>query len=316
MDKLKHTNKKIVLISTYCDTDEKLEILDTNIEKIKSLGLDVMVNSPISLPLNIINKCDYFYLTKDNPILEWPERAVYVWKKISIKDEEITMTRCFDDYGWAHMYQIKKLIEFALTYDYELFYHIIYDTIIDDVVEASFMSSTKKCNFYPFHEHDVSFHLMVFNRENLITFLSHLTLNSYLDNGGIVENWLTNLLKTNKFKHTIEKHKVNDKILFHGHIDLHNYSKNENLIYFIEKDDTNLDNIKIYFYNNNKTSNIKIVVMNKEYNYVINDGDFIDLGYNQNDIKDTIIEYDNNSYNITDDILRIKHNTISKIINN
>ena len=40
--------KKIVLISTYCDTIEKIEILKENIIKIKSFGLDVLVISPLT----------------------------------------------------------------------------------------------------------------------------------------------------------------------------------------------------------------------------------------------------------------------------
>jgi hypothetical protein len=312
LNKIKN-KKKIVLISTYCDTDEKLEILKANIDTIKSLGLDVMVNSPLNLPSDLINKCDYFYLTKDNPTLEWPQRAIYVWKKLIINNTEIVLNKCGTDYGWAHMYQIKKLSEFALTYDYDYFYHIIYDTIIDDVVTKSFMSNDKKCNFYPFHEHDVSFHLMVFNKENLSKFLPYITLESYLSNGGIVENWLTNLLKTKKFDHIIEKEYVDDKISFGGKGDCHNYSKIDNLTFFIEKNDSDSNNIvKIYFYNNNKFVNVSINVMGILTNYTVSDGDHIDLGYKINEVKDTTIEYNNEYQNITNDILKIKHNSVRK----
>ena len=64
--------KKVALISTYCDTQEKLDVLEKNINNVKTCGLDVIVISPIFLPENIQKKCDYFFLMKDNvnPIWE------------------------------------------------------------------------------------------------------------------------------------------------------------------------------------------------------------------------------------------------------
>src|SRR5690606_28310757 len=106
---------KIVLISSYCDTEEKINILNKNIDTIKSLGLDIMLNSPIILPLELITKCDYFFLTKDNPVFTWPERALYTWRKLLYNNKTITLTRCFSDYSWAGLYQVKKLSEIALT---------------------------------------------------------------------------------------------------------------------------------------------------------------------------------------------------------
>jgi hypothetical protein len=295
--------KKIVLISSYCDTDEKIEILKSNIDTIKSLGLDVMLNSPLSLPLDLINKCDYFFLTKDNPILEWPEKAVYVWNSSIINGKTITKNRCFSDYGWANIYQIKKLSEFALTYDYDQFYHIIYDLIIDDIVIDGF-NSDKKCNFYHFHEHNVSLQLMIFDREHLIKFLNQLTLNQYLNIGGIAEQWLDGLLKMNFFDYTIEDHFVDDKVLFHGHSDLHNYSKIDGLKFFIIKN-TLEQNVRLFFYDN--ADNLEINI-NNYINFVYN-GDFIDLG-DKNNISNVIIKFNEQSQDITELISSIIHNTI------
>lgn len=54
--------KKVALISTFCDTEEKLNILEENIVKIKSLGIDVMAISPIEIPYDIIKLCDFFHI--------------------------------------------------------------------------------------------------------------------------------------------------------------------------------------------------------------------------------------------------------------
>ena len=39
--------KKIALISTFCDNQEKLDLLKKNVIKIKELGVDVMIISPL-----------------------------------------------------------------------------------------------------------------------------------------------------------------------------------------------------------------------------------------------------------------------------
>ena len=56
--------KKVALISTFCDTEEKLNILEENIIKIKNLGIDVISISPIVIPQHIVNLCDYFFIPK------------------------------------------------------------------------------------------------------------------------------------------------------------------------------------------------------------------------------------------------------------
>ena len=70
------------------------------------------------------------------------------WARYIGKDREIVVKRSVIDYGWAALYQTKKLSEYALTYDYDRYYHIIYDTEIDDTVVSTFLSD-KKCNFFP-----------------------------------------------------------------------------------------------------------------------------------------------------------------------
>ena len=126
--------KKVALISTYCDTQEKIDVLIKNIDNVKTYGLDVIVISPIFLPEYVQTKCDYFLLTKDNPVLDWPGKAMQAWKNILINDKSITITRTYADYGWAGLFQVKKLSELALTLDYDYFYHMIYDLKFDETV--------------------------------------------------------------------------------------------------------------------------------------------------------------------------------------
>jgi hypothetical protein len=68
--------KRIVLINSYCDTQEKIDVLLENLNILKSAGLDKFLYSPILLPNNIIECCTYFMYNKQNPILHFPEKGV------------------------------------------------------------------------------------------------------------------------------------------------------------------------------------------------------------------------------------------------
>ena len=309
---------KIVLISSFCDTEEKLNVLSKNITKIKSLGLDVMLNSPISIPSHIINMCDYYIQTKENPVLGLESKVIYSWATYygaRNGHKDITVYHGTRDYGWANLYQIKKLSELALTYEYDRFYHIIYDLNIDDVVLRAFNSDDKICNFYHFREisrklgveHWASLHLMVFNRDNLLKFISYLTLDKYLDYIGIVEGWMENLLKSSDIPYYMENDYVTDEIHFYEGDNLYDYSRIKDFKYFLSNDGIN--NIQIYFYELSEI-HIDIIVDNVRKNYKVKDRDIIDLGFNKHNIKNVVLDYKGNQYNITDDIKGILHNYI------
>jgi hypothetical protein len=301
--------KRLVLISSYCNTEEKIQALKTNLKIIKSRGLDVMLNSPISLPSDVIDMCDFYMQTKENPLLDWPRKSVMSWVKYINADKEIKIKRSLVDYGWAALYQTKKLSEYALTYDYDRYYHIIYDTIIDDTV-LSTLFSDKRCSFFPFHEHNVSLHLIALDRENLLNFSNHITLESYIKFNSIVENWLYNVIINSNLNYTIESEKVDDSILFHKELNIFNYSEIDGLTFFISKDVSENKDINLFFYNNEEKINVLITIDGIETNYTIYNTDIINLGFKPSDIKNVSIFYNGISSDITETIKKITLNTI------
>jgi hypothetical protein len=301
--------KRIVLISSYCDTKEKIDILINTIKTIKSYNLDVMVNSPLPLPSDVINMCDFYIQTKENPLLYWPQKSVMSWVRNTDKGKEIVIKRALIDYGWAALYQTKKLSEYALTYDYDRYYHIIYDTEIDNTVVSTFLSD-KKCNFYPFHEHKVSLHLIALDRENLLKFSNLITFDSYLKFNCIVENWLYDTLIKSNMDYKIELEKIDDLILFHKDDNLFDYSDINGLVFFIVKDVVHNDEVCLYFYNNKEKINVLINVDGVESSYYISNRDIINLGFKPYDIKNVLISYDGISSDITEKIKNIIHNVI------
>lgn len=300
---------KIIMISSYCDDQEKLDVLDSNIRILKNLGLDVMLNSPIDLPNSITSLCDFYIKTKENPVFDWPQKCVYVWSEYNHGGNKIRISRSLPDYGWANVYQVKKLSEYALTYDYEYFCHIIYDLKIDDVVLKALLSD-ERCKFYHFHEHYVSLHMMLFDRKNINEFVSGIELNEYLKFDGIAESWLKNFIEKSDLEYEVSDEYVDDHILYHGGIDLFNYSKFSDFNYFISKDSFGVKDIELYFYNIQDPIEMIINIDSIPKKYMIGNRDIINLGFTSDNIKHVGIKYIDSYIDITDDIIKITHNNI------
>ncbi len=294
--------KRIALISSYCDNDEKIEVLSNNIDTIKSLGIDVMLNSPIPLPIQIIKKCDYFFLTKDNPVLNWPIKSSISWYAFPTYGKDIKLCRSLPDFGWANIYQVKKLSQISLTLDYDYFYHIIYDLDINDDVKND-MLSDKKCNFFHFHEWNVSLHFMIFDRENLSKFSSAISYEQYITDGNIAEPWLDNFIRTCGIDYKVEDRYIDEKIHYYTGKNLFNYSKIPNVHYFITKD---IDSkCRIYFYHIGEPIVISVTIDEVTSEYNISNLDFIDIDRS----SQVILQYNGVSYDISDDILSVVFNT-------
>jgi len=302
---------KVALISTYCDNQEKLDVLEKNIDNIKKLAIDVIVISPIFLPQYIQTKCDYFFLTKDNPVLEWPQKAMQAWKNILINGKSITITRVYADYGWAGLSQVKKLSELALALDYDYFYHMIYDLKFDETVidglngkgECDIYSSKRKDTIW-----DVGLHFMVFNRENLQKFIPHITLENYLTSErGDAFVWLHKLRET--FPYNIIQKPVEDEIYYYENSDFFNFSPIAELPFFIIKDDESLDSIKLLLYLSIENVPFQININDTILDEVSENFKIIDLGFNKLSPKSVQITYNETVFDITDTINKLKHST-------
>jgi hypothetical protein len=306
--------KKVALISTFCDTQEKLDVLEKNIKIVKEHGLDTIVISPLSLPESITKISDYVFITKDNPVLDWPKRAMRAWVNVNINGEPRKISRTYPDYGFAGLTQVKQLSNIALSFDYDQFYHMIYDLKIDENVIEGF-NSNKDCSIYPSKRDNivwaVGLHYMIFNRENLKEFASQITLENYL---GVKDadafEWLHNL--RNIIPYNIESTPVEDEIYYYENIDFFNYSPTDKFKFFIEKNDETLSSIKLLFYGLNGDKEIKIKVGDNNTNniVVVSQNKLVDLGFNKTNYQTVLLEMDSVDYDITEIIKNVKHNSI------
>lgn len=304
--------KKVALISSYCNTDEKIKVLEKNIETVKSQGLDVIVISPLPLPEVIQKKSDYLFIMKDNPVLDWPKKAMYAWRFIKIKGVNFKITKTYPDYGWAGLYHVKKLSEIGLSFNYDYFYHMIYDLKINDSV-INALHQNLSCNIFPSKRGnevwEAGLHFMSFDRNNLQKFINHITIENYLSiPGGHAFSWLSKLKES--FNYQIINEPVEDEIYYYEGLDFFNVSPIPNLKFFIEKNDQYDGTIKILFYDIDEEKEIILTINENGYKLNFSENILVDLGFDKYIIGNVNILHNNVDYNITSIIESIKHTTI------
>ena len=321
--------KKVALISTFCDTEIKQNVLEENIKKIKSLGIDVIAISPITIPQHIVNLCDYFFYTKDNPLLKWPTRIYTHWYQMPISEGRITtLQRGLADYGWAGLHQVKKLSQIGLTFDYDMFYHLIYDLEIDEVVENEFKLNDiniihpRRDPHHPDTLWETTLHFMVFDRELMSKIENEITLEEYLGTNGMAEGEV--LKWKNKFNIPTSDHPVKDKIFYWGDYDFFNYSPFDEFKMFISKnepitiwlgedpvyDEVLPENLRIVFHGFDHMNEIKIQINDVWYIKNPNPWEIIEFPISSQDIKELIFTYNNRSINFTEEYNDIMMNQI------
>ena len=229
--------KKIALISTFCDNQEKLDLLIKNIKKIKSLNIDVMIISPLKLNDEVIELCDYSIFSKENPVLNWPEKSYYQWYSGTINGKNVFMTTTYPDYVYAGLVQVKRMADLALSMDYDIFFPMIYDININEHVESVFRGN-KKNRFFPSTRDGMTWaiglHLISLDREHLNRFKNLITKESYLVEGDFdAFAWLHRAVKL--IPGVIEKEPIEDLIYFLSNTNFFSISPSEKFECFVHK---------------------------------------------------------------------------------
>ena len=310
-------NKKVALISSFCDSKEKLDVLQSNIKQLKQLAFDVIVISPLTLPKEIVSICDYFFYTKDNLILEWPINVQMYWfeKEIS-KEKPLTFVATNKDYGWTGLSHVKKLTDIGLLFDYKHFYYMIYDIDIDQNVLS--VLNNPKDNWIGSFERDgvrvnSSLHLMVFDRENAKRMNNLVSLESYIEflhdrnQNGSTEAFVDTIKK--KLQSESPDFFIKDKIFVYR--DFFNHSPDNRIKFFVKKDSNNImSNLKIFFYANESLAKIKLIINDKESEINISCDSIVDLGVNFLELRSARFSINEEEVDILKSIESIKYASI------
>jgi hypothetical protein len=263
--------KKIALLSTFCDTPEKIKVIIENSRILKSLGVDVMVNSPIHLDSEVVKEFDFYFKNKENPVLTWPERVHTAWRVQTNKlGQTVKISRGMKEYGWAALYQIKKLSEIALTYDYDIFYHMNYDILLDDELIEEILSDSRN-KIYPVRDERTPGHvwqgsplLSSFDRETLQKISEDTTKERYREGYSIAEDFVHSWVEKFGLEHSSyhAKDRIslgNDSEIFSEvrEKDIMDYSKKTEYKFFWNKEEGNL---KFVLWNFDESIKIRVSI--------------------------------------------------------
>jgi len=303
--------KKIALITSFCNTKEKLKVLYDNIKTIKNLGLDVMVFSHFHLPKNINSLIDYTLISKENPIITWPEKGILQWQLIPYNNFSIHMSIANSDYGYAVLNQIKRMASLALSMDYNSFFIVDYDLNITDYVKSIFLDN-KKNSFFPAKSirgdtWPIGLRLISLDREHLIRFENLITKENYMFNiTDCAESWIHKSI--NFIPGIIENEPLEDLIYNYEHVDFFDQSIIKGLKLFIHKIVNS--ELKLFFYSFENVKNFIIKTEDFIQEFNISEFEEIELLYKEYD--SFIVIYEEKEYDFTDIILKITFNTFTK----
>ena len=303
--------KKLFLISSYCNTQQKIEVLIKNLKTIKSLGCDTLLLSPIYLPTEVINNTDFYFQTKENPVTPVTEKCYIHWTIVRIGDKEYKLERFFPDYGWADLYQRKKLSQIGLTFDYDIYYHVIYDTkFTDELIQE--IKEGKKNQYYSNVSingdiNEFSLHFLPLNKTLLWTLSDFLDKEKYVNSHDLTHDFLkkwSDRLLISKSDYVVE-----EEINYYSDINFFSHSLSDDYDLYLEKSETNELKNKFVFYNVKK--NITFII-NSEMRFEITDDTVIETDLYVKDIdkieiqtEDSIIDY-TNFYNELERCLVVK----------
>ena len=226
-------NKNLVIILSHCDTKEKLEILENNIQLLKSNNFDVLLTSHIPLPKNIQSQVEYLVYDKSNPILHWPKRGMTYWKTFSTDVESLKLVNILPDYGWTAFNQLLTSSHLGLSLEYDYYSFINYDIIFtQQMIETMKLPYDFLCSkVYESKNQDgfrfPSFMFNIVSKKNLKKLIPLISKQQYI-NGNFkdAEHYLGHLLSV--FDYETYTEVIKDQIEY-GDKDPFNYNKDNNL---------------------------------------------------------------------------------------
>jgi hypothetical protein len=306
--------KTIVLISSFCDNQLKIDVLYKNIQKYNDLGFDTLLISPFSLPDYVVNGVSYFIKTKDNVVFKWPLRAILSWLDKNIDGIWYRFNSCQSDYGFAGLYQVKQMSQIAILLGYEKFIHTIYDTILTDEIIQEFYKD-HECTVFPSkrknHVWTAGLHLHIFNKENMSKLIEAITTESYLNYKDVdVFQWLEK--QVNDLNFNIGEIPVEDEIVYKTTSSIFDTSNFTEYSLFILNNVEFNNPIKIFIYNI-KDINLLTVIINSHEIINITQNGVIELNKTIDQLKSVKIVYGDHIQEIIDDIKNVTYNSIDKL---
>lgn len=304
--------KKLFLISSYCDTIDKEEVLKTNLKIIKNLGYDTLLLSPIPLKKEIFELCDFYFYTKENPVTSIEEKTYIHWSIIeNSKGERIRLERFFPDYGWAALYQNKKLSQIASTIDYDIYYHIIYDTKFDEGLIREVLSNKFNCYYSnkstDGYINEFCLHFLPLNIDGILSFENYLNRERYTSSHLLIHDYMLKWTQENNYLK--ESYIVDEHINYYSDINFFSIFNGNEVKLFFEKFELNQERNKFICYDK-KTELIKVIINDDLVFDQIMEKIPIETNLYTSEINKIQIQVNGNTYDCTDSYNKVGRNKI------
>ena len=241
-----------------------------------------------------------------------------------------------NEYGWAHLWQIKKLLQIGLTLNYDTFYHLIYDTNVDEVVQEAILSNQTNI-FYQARWRDgsiwdCSLLFFILNREMATKIEKEITLEEYLSTNGVAEGEVQKWKK--KFNIPHSQKIVHDLISFFKDYDFFNHSPYSEFKMYLSKQGFKrdkmvnegygaieghtdasyptllTDNLRIAFYDIKLPLELTITINGVTYSISPQEKEFIEFPISSHDINSIKFEFNENTIDFSEDYSYIIENEI------
>lgn len=301
--------KYINSISTYCDTEEKKQLLIENINFFKKHDIESAIISPLPIPEDIQKRVKYCFITDYNPIFDWPIHAFLFWQIIKIGKTNYKLSTTKPDYGWTTVSHIQKMGHILFNHGYENVIFSIYDSDIKDSHMDEIKSNVSNLLFPSKRDKDfwkVGIHLMCFNYEYFNKFNEKIYLKDYLSKNLGVQPYLKDKLLNDDFN--LIDIPVEDKHYKFENEDFFTYLSNSGVKYFISSSED--EEISIVIYNIQNYKNIKINVNDNIFNLKdLKDG-LLKTGIKREEVFKIHFENESVIDDITEKFKLIKNNHI------
>jgi hypothetical protein len=199
----------------------------------------------------------------------------------------------------------------ALEMEYDHFFYMIYDIIIEDEIIDVFKNEKSSSVFGSKRDYtvwEIGLHLISFDKNTIKKFIKEITIDNYLNFPEDVFNWFNEFVKKTEIKKSDLL--IKDQIYYDGETDMYNNSPFDLYKCFVHKND--LDNfIKLYFYNLNKLRNIRLDIDGLIIEKQISDWDEIIIP--DIDFKKVIVDIDGELQDMTESIQTVKYNFLEFI---
>ena len=297
----KVSQKESFLITTYCDTDEKLKVLNDTIQGLKKYNLDICVHAHYPLPVEVQEQIQYYIYDVSNPIIPYGLRSIIMWRKIGNYQLNILKR----DYGYTVASQYKQGLLFLNKLDYDVVHVLNYDTIVtdDNMVNAKAIRD-KSAVFYLNSEDEINLLLVTIRPLDFLDEIKTISMKDYI---GSNELWYAEKYFHNKFKgnNLYLEEKLQHKNIRHQPDEFYQCDFEDFSIHAGEKINW-VDGEKIYtgkfsvvLYEMTEPIDLKINVNGSSYLHeLIDDKDvaIINTNIDSEDIKKSFGYYDDNEF--------------------